>query len=62
MKEELKKKVRRALLLQQKISNINKQIHALEKERKPLADELGKIMENPYIYDKVEGLKHGGII
>ena len=62
MTEEGKKKVRRALLLQQKISNINKQIRSLEKERDGYAEELKPIMDNPYYYDKVEGLKHGGII
>ena len=62
MTEEGRKKVKRALLLQQKISTINKQIYELEKERDELMEELKPIMDNPYYYDKIEGLKMGGII
>lgn len=62
MNEELKAKVKRALELQADISSLNKQIYALKKIRDDLAAELKPIMDDPYIYDKVEGSKRGGII
>lgn len=48
-------KVKRALELQQQMSDLNKAL----KEAKA---EYQSIMSDPYIYDKVEGLKQGGII
>ena len=55
-------KVHRATELLTEISKINKQIHALEKQREPLSKEYSEIMADPYIYDKVNGLRMGGIL
>ena len=62
MTEEGKNKVKRALELQNEISKINKEIYRLKRLRDEAVAELTPIMENPYIYDKVEGLKQGGIL
>lgn len=62
MTENGKAKVKRALELQAEISRINKEIMHLKRLRDEAAAELTPIMDDPYIYDKVEGLKMGGIL
>lgn len=62
MTENGKAKVKRALELQSEISKINGQIAELKIKRNELAAELKPIMDDPYLYDKIEGLKMGGII
>lgn len=51
----LKAKVKRALELQQKMSKANAEMKEMKKEYELL-------MSDPYLYDKVNGLKEGGIL
>lgn len=55
MTESGKAKVKRALELQKRLTELNR-------ERRAVTKELNEIMDDPYICDKVNGLKMGGII
>lgn len=48
-------KVKRALELEREMSRLNGEL-------KRVREEYTKIMDDPYIYDKVNGLKMGGIL
>ena len=52
---EFHQRVHRALELRQKMSKANAEIEAMTKE-------YNELMSDPYLCDKVEGLKTGGII
>ena len=53
--EKVKAKVKRALELQAEMAKLNTELKAAK-------EEYEQIMENEYIYDKVMGLRMGGII
>ena len=53
--ESLKAKVKRALELQAEMARLNTELKAAK-------EEYNEIMENEHIYDKVMGLRMGGII
>ena len=55
MKEKMIEKVKRALELEQEMIRLHKELTEVKEEWKDL-------MSDPYIYDKVYGLKQGGII
>ena len=55
MENELHSKVKRALELEQEMIRLHKELTEVKEEWKDL-------MSDPYIYDKVNGLKQGRII
>lgn len=51
----VKETVKRVLELEEKMASLRKDLRLVQ-------EEYNELMENPYIYDKVNGLKQGGII
>ena len=54
-KEKMLNKVKRALELQAEMAKLNAEL-------KKAKAEYSEIMDDPYIYDKVVGLKYNGIL
>lgn len=59
---ELRQKIIRVLELEERLANAERDLKHIEKCIKEAKDEYAELMKDPYLADKVNGLREGGII
>ena len=59
---ELRRKIIRVLELKEQIANMERDLKHFDRCIKEAEDEYAELMQDPYLADKVNGLREGGII